>query len=174
MAPPVLAALGRRPGLGDLAGAVRAYLLAHPFVWLTGVVGVWVAHALAGADTPIDPLAHDTLRRLADEPRDVWWVLLILTAVVGAPIVEEVIYRGLIQNGIARLTRAPLVSVVGTSLVFALVHYGAVSAHALPTLFVLSLAFGVAYMKTGRLGVPILMHAVFNGMNVTLALLSVG
>ena len=174
MAPAALRALGRRPGVRDLTSAAIAYALAHPFVWLTGVAGAWVARLVTPADRAIDPLAHDTLRTLADEPIGGWWVALVLSAVVGAPIIEELIYRGLLQNGIARLTRAPLLPVVATSALFALIHVESVRPHALPTLFVLSLAFGLAYSKTGRLGVPILMHMAFNALNVALALASFG
>ncbi len=52
---------------------------------------------------------------------------------------------------------------------FALAHASVAAPHALPTLFVLSLGFGLALERTGKLWVSVLMHAGFNAMNVWMA-----
>jgi membrane protease YdiL (CAAX protease family) len=58
-------------------------------------------------------------------------------------------------------------------MMFAAVHVGAAETHALPALFVFSLALGWAYEKSGRLAAPMLMHALFNIGNLVLARLAV-
>lgn len=166
---PLARLLGRRPRLTDIGRALGAYLIAHPFVFLTGWASTQIAKAIAGS-TP-NPVAHETLRALSDQPVGLWWVLAIVIALVAAPLLEEIMYRGLIQNGLLRLTRSPATSIGGASLIFALMHYSSVAPYALPMLFVLGLAFGIAYHRTRSLGVSIVMHATFNAVNLALVLL---
>ena len=95
--------------------------------------------------------------------------------VIGAPLAEEFIYRGCLQSAIDRTFRGfGLVSgwrpVVITSVFFALAHVGIAEPRAWITLMVLSLAFGAAYQRTGRLVTPFLMHALFNAANIAIAL----
>ena len=52
-------------------------------------------------------------------------------------------------------------------------HAGAARWRALPALFVLSIGFGWIYEKTGRLWASIVMHVLFNAVNVVLAWVSV-
>ena len=89
-------------------------------------------------------------------------VLLASLAVVIAPIFEEVLFRGIgypILKHYLGMRRAILV----VSIFFALIHFHVGSM--LP-LFVLAIAFNLAYEHTGSLLTPILMHSMFNGMNV--------
>ena len=62
--------------------------------------------------------------------------------VIGAPVLEEVLYRGVIQEAIRRAGLRPGPAVLVTSLLFAIMHMSAVPGHALLALFVLSLGFG--------------------------------
>ena len=52
---------------------------------------------------------------------------------------------------------------------FALIHF---HVPALVPLFVLAASFAVAYIVTESLWVPFVMHALFNGMNIGLILLT--
>jgi hypothetical protein len=101
----------------------------------------------------------------------------MLGAAVGAPIVEEVLYRGFVQTAIVRATAGvrggAWLGVLVTSLGFALTHAGGsanVPWHALVVLFGLSVGLGVAFERTGRLIAPIVVHAAFNAGNLALAL----
>lgn len=152
-------------------------------VYVVGALSVWGAQAVATwrGTSPPGNVAHTTLSKLIEPAgggesgagflgHDVWWWGTVLGVTVGAPIIEEFIYRGFIQSGVLRLTRSGPVAVVLTSLMFAMAHWSAVEGHALVTLFVLSLCFGMAMEKTGRLWVPILMHAAFNIGNILMAM----
>lgn len=161
-------ALGARPSILDVPRIVGAYLLAHPFIWLVGLAGTLVAQLARGGE-PIDPLAHDTLRAMTGEGVGVWWIASVVIAVVVAPVAEELVYRGLLQNAITRLGGQAWVAIGVTSLVFTLMHTGAVATHALPTIFVLSVAFGVIYRRTGSLTVCIGVHGLFNTINLLIA-----
>lgn len=124
-----------------------------------------------------DPIAHETLAQLLESERTIWFFIMIGIALLIAPIFEEVIYRGLLQELLGRLELPRWWAIVLTSIVFTLMHYGAApSPEARPpmlaALFVLSLGFGWAYEKSGRLIAPITMHILFNAGNLTLAMLN--
>jgi membrane protease YdiL (CAAX protease family) len=97
-----------------------------------------------------------------------WWaVLLVLVVVVGAPVVEEIVYRGSLQT---RLMQGFGISVgiFLTALLFALIHLAPVE---IPGLFVFALVLGIARHKTGTLGLPIVTHLAFNATGLSLVLL---
>jgi membrane protease YdiL (CAAX protease family) len=78
--------------------------------------------------------------------------------VVGAPIIEELVYRGLLQGALVRRVR-PAVAVVVVALLFALVHFRPVQ---YPGLFAFGLVLGVCALRTRRLGMAIAAHVGFN------------
>lgn len=164
---PLIRALGVPPSVMDVPRSLGAYLLAHPFIWLVGLAGTLIA---ARGGEGVDPLAHETLRAMTGEEVGPWWIASVVIAVVVAPVAEELVYRGLLQNAITRLGGSAWVAIGLTSLVFTLMHKGAVATHALPTIFVLSVAFGVIYRRTGSLMVCIGVHGLFNAINLLIAL----
>lgn len=93
-------------------------------------------------------------------------VLLALIVVVGAPVVEELVYRGLLQRSIGRAIGAAA-SLVLVSLVFAAIHFSPVE---IPGLFVAGLVFGAGVLLTGRIGPSILAHAAFNATGLFILL----
>lgn len=85
--------------------------------------------------------------------------------VVGAPVVEEVIFRGLLLTGLRqRLSAGP--AAVLSSLAFALMHVE--HPPALPVLFALSMALAWLRQSSGSLWPPILLHALNNGFALIL------
>jgi membrane protease YdiL (CAAX protease family) len=78
--------------------------------------------------------------------------------VVGAPLVEELVYRGLLQRSAAR--RVPgWIAVVLVAAWFALIHFRPVE---YPGLFAFGLVLGAAALLTRRLGMGVLTHCAFN------------
>src|SRR5204863_1206493 len=92
--------------------------------------------------------------------------LLILGAVAVAPLAEELLFRGHIQTLLRGATRRPWLAVIITSIIFAGIH----PTWTIPPIFVLSLALGYAYERTGNLWLNIFMHAMFNGLETILSL----
>lgn len=88
------------------------------------------------------------------------WVraALILFAVGVAPVLEELLFRGMLFP-LALKGRTFLFGAVLTSLYFALMHLHAPS---LLSLLLLSVGFSAGYASTGSILTPITMHAVFN------------
>ena len=92
--------------------------------------------------------------------------LLVVMVVVGAPIIEELFFRGLLMRSIqARLNDG--LALVLSSLFFALVHFQVLQ---IPGLFLFGLIAGTCAQRTGRLGMSILAHAAFNATAVVMLL----
>ncbi|MFM2182218.1 MAG: hypothetical protein RJB61_512 [Actinomycetota bacterium] len=91
-------------------------------------------------------------------------VLLVLVVVVGAPLVEEIVYRGLLQRSLAGRFGRSAAWVLGAAL-FAGIHLQAVE---LPGLLVAGLVFGAGLLLTGRLGASVLAHVAFNAAGLAL------
>lgn len=96
--------------------------------------------------------------------------LIIVAAVVIAPLAEETMFRGFVYGVMKRYTDAPFAAVV-SGLFFAIVHMHIGS---LAPLWVLAILFCIAYEITGCLLVPILLHAGFNATSIILMMLSSG
>lgn len=103
-------------------------------------------------------------RDIVDTAPGAWLVLLILLVAIGAPIVEEIVYRGSLQTNLVS-TAGVRIGVVLTAVVFAAIHLSPVE---FPGLFVFALLLGVARQKTGTLGLPIITHFAFNATGLVL------
>lgn len=101
----------------------------------------------------------ELMNQLTDDP-----VVMILTAVIMAPIFEEIIFRGIIQKGLINKGVKPWKAIVYASIIFGLVH-------ANPWQFVgavlLGCVLGLVYFKTKSLLLPMLLHG-FNNLCSTL------
>lgn len=166
---------GMQMATGDLRRGVVAFLIAVPFVLGTSVVSTML-YTKINQKAP-DNAAHELLRLYRENPNDIWVWVLLGSAVLLAPVVEELMYRAFLQTGFLAATKRAWVAILGTSVLFTLAHIGTpdkpnVPWHALPTLFVLSLGMGVAFERSGRIGVPILMHVLFNASNVVIMVMS--
>jgi hypothetical protein len=109
-------------------------------------------------DTFGDDRVEESARRLYEAAEGWWLVGLVLMVVVGAPVVEELVYRGLLQGALVRRMR-PVIAVVLVAGLFALVHFRPVQ---YPGLFVFGVVLGLCALRTGRLGMAITAHAGFN------------
>lgn len=90
-------------------------------------------------------------------------VLLIVCVAIGAPLVEELFYRGLVQPALIRATNVPI-GIGVASLIFGAVHFSLVE---LLPLSVVGLVFGILAHRTGRLMPAIIAHMTFNAFTLT-------
>lgn len=161
-APPLLHDRRAKP-MAAIALGVAGLLLTWPMVVASVEVVRWMMNA------PDDPIAHDTLRQLVSQPLTGWgWAMIVGVTVVG-PLTEEVMYRGLLQDGLRRAGATPWVAITLASTIFALAHVNVVPPHGLVGLFVLALGFGWSFERAGSLWAPLTMHALFNAGNLLLA-----
>lgn len=118
-------------------------------------LGLWTNYLSELADLPNS--MQETFEMMMRHP------LGIIAIVIMAPIVEELLFRGAIEGYLLRKWKHPAGAIVFSSLVFGLVHGNWVQA---PFAFVIGLALGWMYYRTGSLLPGILMHFVNNSTAV--------
>ena len=113
--------------------------------------------------------SQDILKGFADPTAPFWFrSYLVILAVVFAPLVEELIFRG-IALPIAARNASPAAAIVLVSVLFASVH-----GHlpAMVPLFVVAVSLSLGYICSGTILAPMIMHALFNGINLVIFYLS--
>lgn len=161
---------GIRAAPQDAIIGVGAYLLTLPIFMALLLIAAFVAELARGHGA--DPVAHQVLAELVSARRDWAWWAVVAAVVLAAPVVEEVIYRGCVQSALVTGTESHTIAILFTATIFALAHGSSVRMEALLGLFVLGLAFGLVFERTGRLGAAIAMHAVFNAASLVQALIA--
>lgn len=162
---------GLFPTAGSIFGGMLMLSLAWPVVTCTGALATWV-HATWFGSVP-DPVAHPTLKAIVERKGDPWVLTQAGLAIIAAPILEEILYRGMLQSALVAAFGRAWVGVLLTSALFAAAHtvgQATVPWYAAVALFALSCCIGLALERTGRLGVAIGMHVAFNAANVAMAL----
>jgi membrane protease YdiL (CAAX protease family) len=136
------APLGFAAGL--LTQLILIPLLYGPIFWLTD---------LDSSDL------EDPARGLTDRATNSFGVaMLILIVGIGAPIVEEIFYRGLLQRSLERRFGV-WTGILGSAVLFGVSHFQLLQ---LPALVMFGVVLGVLAQRTGRLAAPIAAHIVFN------------
>jgi len=104
---------------------------------------------------------------LVDAAHGGWVVLLAVVVIVGAPIVEEIVYRGVVQPGLVA-SWGRTAGIVVTAALFAAIHMQPVE---FPGLFAFALVLGWARHSTGTIGMSIVTHMAFNATGLVLVVL---
>lgn len=107
----------------------------------------------------------ETAKDLVDRASGGSAVLLVLMVCVGAPIVEELVYRGMIQGSLAARLN-PTIAWIAASAFFMLIHFKPVE---YPGLLAAGLLFGACLLVTGRIGPAVTAHIGFNVTGLILA-----
>lgn len=161
-----LADVGARPRWSDLGWG--------PVVWLAAIgTQVAVGALVLGFDIPISNNTEGIAELQADRS---YVIALVITAVIAAPLVEEMVFRGLVMRSL--LSRVgPIVAVPLQGVLFGVAHVDPVRGVGnIGLALVLSgvgCAFGgFAYMLR-RIGPTIVAHALFNGVVMILVLTGV-
>ena len=98
-------------------------------------------------------------RELVDAASGAGILLLVLIVGIGAPVAEELFYRGLVLRSVEKRWSLA-VGVLASTAVFGLAHLQGIQ---LPALLLFGLVAGLLTARTGRLGAAILCHVGFNG-----------
>lgn len=118
---------------------------------------------------PLELFAPEQVKKLDDAARETlgvaqgWgWVVLGIAVIVGAPLVEELFFRGLLQDAVvSRLGPGP--GVVLTAVAFGITHGQSLQ---LAGLVAFGIVLGVLREQSQRLGPGLVAHAAFNGLAV--------
>lgn len=142
------------PSLPTLALAVLGgILLTLPF----DIAGFTVAKETMKADTSsFVPLVNST-----------WWPVFALAIAVGAPLSEELLFRGYLQSALAKSGLGFAGAAVLTSVGWTALHVQ-YSALGLAQVFVIGLYLSWLLWRSGTLWLPILVHAAYNALSFTL------
>lgn len=96
---------------------------------------------------------------------------LVVLTVVGAPIAEEILFRGLLFGGLVDMAAGRrfgvTIAVVASSVIFAASHLQPLQ---FPGLFVIGAVAALGLHRTGRLGTAIWIHVGFNATTVAILL----
>ncbi|MCP4376128.1 MAG: CPBP family intramembrane metalloprotease [bacterium] len=156
-----------RRWINDSIRSVIGFLAILPVCMILLTVTTWLVRYFFP-----DPPIHPYLKMLkSPETSTFWATTIILSAVVLAPLAEEIFFRGLLQSMFRRYLRKPWIAIIITSILFSAIHFDA-DPKSLPALFALSLALGYNYERTGRLYSPIMIHMLFNAVMITNMLIS--
>ena len=149
----------------DLVVGLGGFLVG---VALTKGVIAGVLVLAGGAGLEVVPVAG------AAGPTPAEVALLVATAVVTAPILEELVYRGLMQTVLRQVFggHARVVVILLPAAVFALVHLPGSSWAGVAGLFVLGTVLGAIYERTGSLLPCVIAHASYNALNLMLVWLT--
>lgn len=141
-------------------------LVVYPIV-MSLVQGCHLAVDWFGLKPQQEQVALVQLKNLQNYPWLFWTFAVGIVTLV--PVVEEFLFRGLLQNYLQNFCGAT-VSIVVTSILFALFHYsalqGSTNIELMLGLFIYSYFIGLFYLREGSLWTPIAMHASFNALTI--------
>jgi membrane protease YdiL (CAAX protease family) len=107
---------------------------------------------------------------LVSDQTGIWLILVAIAASLGAPVVEEIFFRGMFLT-VARRNYGTVAGILITSIIFGLLHAQASLAATLYTVTItglIGLGLAILVVKTNRLGTSITAHILFNSSAVLL------
>jgi membrane protease YdiL (CAAX protease family) len=160
----------------DFAAAFVNLLTVWPLVMAAMILTVFLTECISRQEYQME--RHQELNLILEHPELPLRILIVVVAVIAAPVLEELLFRGLFQTAIrsffeavSGLQQIPSsriwLAIVISSVLFALMH--ADPGH-WPALFVLGIGMGYAYEKSGSLLQPIFIHALFNATTIAATL----
>ena len=87
-------------------------------------------------------------------------IILVCTVVIISPLLEELIYQGMLQGGLFKHLN-PIINIFLVSVIFALVHGYSISWASL-ALFFSTLAYSITYYVTMDIKMAVLCHSIAN------------
>ena len=139
-------------------------------LWLGLLGGIGVQSIVAVMYLPFSELNEELsapARELAEQAPDrAGRIALSVLVVIGAPLVEEIFFRGVLMGALKRVGLA--IAVLVSAVAFALVHFGQLLA--MPAFVVLGVVLGLLTLGRRRLGPAIVTHATFNAITMAVLL----
>ena len=155
----------------DFVAAFMNLWAIWPLIMVAMTLTAFFGELIWGTDYQIQQ--HQQLKLISQYPQLSLRTIVVVLAVVVAPLLEELIFRGLFQTTIRSYLEAhkgsgkAWLAIVTSSGLFVMMH--ADVGH-WPALFVLGVCMGYAYEKSGSLFRPIFIHLFFNATSIMAAL----
>lgn len=152
----------KRPGLGRaIALAVAVVAVALPFtLGLNKVCEILLTQLSGKVDT------QPTMKILEISVSLPQRIYFGFTAIVLAPLLEEIVFRSICYRGIKQ-RGYPKLALFGSSLLFAAIHFSLLT---FVPLTALAIILALLYDKADNLMAPIVAHSLFNAVNFILYL----
>jgi uncharacterized protein len=162
--------VSRRLGTGDMRTDFGLRIRLEDIGWgvltFVGAMAARVVIVLVMPQETTNPMRD--IERALDFDRAVLLAFAV-AAVVGAPIVEELVFRGVLQRGLTTMLGAPI-AIGAQAVIFSAYHFVPSTGRFTPVYFLALVAFGVAagiaVHYTGRLGPAMVAHVLNNALAV--------
>lgn len=146
------------------------------FLVVSFVLVTLILFAIFGTAMGIDPqknlgLVEQVTMDMIGNPR--LFVLAVPGVVIGAPIAEELMFRGALFAGIAQSRLGRVGAVIITAGLWAALHGVSESLFSVAMIFVMGLALGALLLRYGSIWVTIACHTAWNASFVLIAYFSV-
>jgi membrane protease YdiL (CAAX protease family) len=148
----------------DFFAAFVNLLTIWPLMMAAIALTIFFGKAIWGEDYQIQQ--HQELELITEYPELPLRILIAVVAIVIAPVLEEMLFRGLFQTMIRsffKIRNRAWPAILISSGLFVIAH---TNAGHWPTLFILAVCLGYAYEKSGSLFRPIFIHSLFNAVSI--------
>jgi len=151
----------------DFFAAPLLLLAVWPLLLAAIILTTYLGRLIWGPQYQIEQ--HTQLELITSHSQLPLRILVIVVATVCAPLLEEMLFRGLFQTMVRSYLAVEKIwqAIAISSIVFAMAHEN--PAH-WPALVILGACLGYTYEKTGSLFRPIFIHALFNTLTITAVL----
>lgn len=149
----------------DIPAAFLNLLTIWPLIMLAFAITVYFGRFFYGPDFQMQK--HQALETISENPQLLLRILVTIVAVLVAPVLEELLFRGIFQSAIRSMfytkKHAPWLAIAISSAMFIAMH---IDVSHWPALYVLGVGMGYSYEKSGSLFRSIFMHMLFNATSV--------
>jgi membrane protease YdiL (CAAX protease family) len=156
----------------DFFMAIVNLLTTWPLIMAAVTVTIHLARLFSGREYQMQQ--HQQLKLIEEYPQLPVRITIVFLAVVIAPLLEEMLFRGFVQTTLRsfiNIRHSAWAAIAISSAFFASMH--ADPGH-WPALFILGVCLGYSYEKSGSLLRPIFIHSFFNASSVAIALYQAG
>ena len=153
---------------GGIRDVLALRVVPHGWRTLLAALGLLAVLQVAMASMQYFLIEHDMLadlRLFYELVRGPDWILATAVIGIGAPLSEELLFRGFLQSALARTRLGFWWAALITAALWTALHAG-YSAVGLVEVFSIGLIFSWLLWRTGSLWVPIFCHAVYNTLVV--------
>ena len=153
---------GRLPLHWPKLGMGGWLIIGFSFLVIVGLL-IYGLFSIAGAnDAANQGVIEKTLQQLTADKY--CFALAVPGVVLGAPVAEELLFRGYLFSALAPTRLGKTGTVLITSAFWAAAHSGGAPWIAVSGIFVIGLALGIILLRFGSLWVTIVLHALWNGL----------
>lgn len=159
---------GFKEKIQDFFIACISWIVSYPLVVAVGqIIAIFLMFVYKNVEP--EQVAVNQIKMAATS--NLLLTTLIICVIFLVPIVEELLFRGFLQNWLKGFMKTKY-AVLLTSLIFALFHFapaqGMGNIELILSLFVLSCFLGFIYERQKSLWAPISLHAIFNAISIAL------